>query len=96
MIGGTSAVAPLWAALLARCNQSLGRAVGDPHAALYRIGEAAFRDITQGNNGSYDAGQGWDACTGLGSPDGQMLLAALAAQNAPGTGAGATENRRQA
>ena len=96
VIGGTSAVAPLWAALLARCNQSLGRAVGDPHAALYRIGEPAFRDITQGNNGSYDAGQGWDACTGLGSPDGQMLLTALAAQNAPATGAGTPGNRRKA
>jgi len=87
VIGGTSAVAPLWAALLARCNQSLGRPVGDVHAALYQIGEMAFNDITQGNNGSYDAGQGWDACTGLGSPDGQALLAALAAQSPPAAGA---------
>lgn len=86
VIGGTSAVAPLWAALLARCNQSLGRAVGDPHAAFYLIGEAAFRDVTRGNNGSYAAGKGWDACTGLGSPDGQTLLAALAAQGKPAAG----------
>lgn len=87
VIGGTSAVAPLWAALLARCNQSLGRAVGDVHAALYQGGGTAFHDITQGNNGSYTAGPGWDACTGLGSPDGQALLAALAAQNPPAAGA---------
>lgn len=91
VIGGTSAVAPLWAALLARCNQSLGRAVGDPHAAFYLAGGTAFRDVTRGNNGTYAAGRGWDACTGLGSPDGQTLLAALAAQGASTTG-----HRRQA
>ena len=79
VIGGTSAVAPLWAALIARCNQKLGAPLGDVHAALYQIGEAACRDITQGNNGAYQAGPGWDACTGLGSPNGQALLTALAA-----------------
>jgi kumamolisin len=78
VVGGTSAVAPLWAALIARVNQSLGAPVGDVHAALYQIGESAFRDITQGNNGTYQAGPGWDACTGLGSPNGQALLTALA------------------
>jgi kumamolisin len=77
VIGGTSAVAPLWAALIARCNQQLGRPLGDVHAALYRIGTRAFRDITEGNNGAYQAAVGWDPCTGLGSPDGQALLAAL-------------------
>ncbi len=77
VIGGTSAVAPLWAALIARCDQKLGRPLGDVHAALYRIGPRAFRDITEGNNGAYQAAAGWDPCTGLGSPDGQALLAAL-------------------
>lgn len=80
-IGGTSAAAPLWAALIARLNQQLGKPVGDVHAAIYQIGESAFRDITQGNNGAYQAGPGWDACTGLGSPNGQALLSALSAQN---------------
>lgn len=79
VIGGTSAVAPLWAALIARLNQKLGAPVGDMHAAIYQIGESAFRDITQGNNGAYQAGPGWDACTGLGSPNGEALLSALAA-----------------
>ena len=79
VIGGTSAVAPLWAALIARCNQKLGAPVGDAHAALYQIGTRAFRDITLGNNGAYQAAVGWDACTGLGSPNGQALLSALAA-----------------
>ncbi len=82
VIGGTSAVAPLWAALIARCNQKLGKPIGDPHAALYQIGARAFRDITQGNNGAYSAATGWDACTGLGSPNGTALLAALAALGA--------------
>jgi kumamolisin len=76
VIGGTSAVAPLWAALVARLNQALGRKVGDLHAALYAAPEA-FRDITSGSNGAYQAGGGWDACTGLGSPDGASLLAVL-------------------
>lgn len=79
-IGGTSAVAPLWAGLIARLNQKLGKPVGDVHAAIYQIGDSAFRDITQGNNGAYQAGPGWDACTGLGSPNGQSLLDALSKQ----------------
>ncbi len=82
VIGGTSAVAPLWAALIARCNQKLGAALGDVHAALYQIGARGFRDITSGSNGAYQAGPGWDACTGLGSPRGEALLAALAALKA--------------
>lgn len=78
VIGGTSAVAPLWAGLVARLNQALGRDVGDLHDAIYRA-PGAFNDITSGNNGAYRAGPGWDPCTGLGSPDGTELLAALRA-----------------
>lgn len=80
VIGGTSAVSPLWAALVARCNQRIGGMAGDLHPALYRIGGDAFHDIVQGDNGDYRAGTGWDACTGLGSPNGQALADALAAQ----------------
>jgi kumamolisin len=87
VIGGTSAVAPLWAALIARFNQQLGQSLGDPHEALYGIGVTAFNDITQGNNGKFDATTGWDACTGLGTPKGQTLLDALAALK---NGAGGT------
>jgi kumamolisin len=82
VIGGTSAVSPLWAALIARCNQKLGRPLGDVHAALYQIGTRAFRDITEGNNGAYQAAVGWDPCTGWGTPNGEALLAALAALKA--------------
>lgn len=77
VVGGTSAVAPLWAALVARLNQQLGHSLGAVNASLYGVGSKVFRDITQGNNGSYAAGRGWDACTGLGSPNGKTLLGAL-------------------
>jgi kumamolisin len=76
VIGGTSAVAPLWAGLLALVNQSLGANVGFVNAQLYSAA-STFHDITSGNNGKYSAGPGWDACTGLGRPDGTALLAAL-------------------
>ena len=78
-IGGTSAVAPLVAALIARCNQGLGRRVGFLNPVLYTqpAVHGAFRDITEGSNGAYNAGPGWDACTGWGSPHGDLLLKAL-------------------
>lgn len=78
VIGGTSAVAPLWAGLMALCNQALGRSAGFIHPTLYGpSAEAGFHDITSGNNGAYSARSGWDACTGLGSPVGTALLDAL-------------------
>ncbi len=80
VIGGTSAVAPLWAALIARLNEKLGSPLGDLHQALYQVGPGTLHDIVSGDNGAYAAGPGWDACTGLGSPNGTALLAALAAQ----------------
>ncbi len=78
VIGGTSAVAPLWAGLIAVLNQHLGQPVGYLNPLLYtRFSNGVLRDITQGSNGAYHAGAGWDACTGLGSPDGAKLLQAL-------------------
>ncbi|RKP45912.1 S53 family peptidase [Trinickia fusca] len=80
-VGGTSAVAPLFAGLIARLNAANGKPLGFLNAALYRAG-TAFNDITRGNNGSYAAAPGWDACTGLGSPDGQKIAKALQTQGA--------------
>src|SRR5215472_4131865 len=82
VVGGTSAVAPLWAALICRLAQATGRSFGLMQPLLYAgvsAGKTAagFRDITQGNNGAYTAGPGWDACTGLGVPDGAALAARL-------------------
>jgi kumamolisin len=72
VIGGTSAVAPLWAALIARLNQLSGKPAGLIQPQLYKTPEG-FRDITAGNNGDFAAAAGWDACTGLGSPNGSGL-----------------------
>ena len=85
--GGTSAVAPLWAALVARLAQAEGRSLGLLAPTLYGFAAAGssgagFRDITSGNNGAFAAGPGWDACTGLGVPDGIRLLALLNARSA--------------
>lgn len=76
VIGGTSAVAPLWAALIARLNQTIGSPLGYLNPRLYE-NQQALRDITQGNNGGFAAAKGWDGCTGLGSPNGKLLLSAL-------------------
>jgi kumamolisin len=81
-IGGTSAVAPLWAGLIARLAQSTGKRFGLIQPLLYAgvsvgVAQPGFNDIIDGSNGSYKAGPGWDACTGLGSPDGSALLTLL-------------------
>jgi kumamolisin len=72
VVGGTSAVAPLWAALIARLNQASGKPLGYINPQLYQ-NPKALRDITSGNNGDFAAAVGWDACTGLGSPNGATL-----------------------
>ncbi|MDQ1424361.1 MAG: kumamolisin [Acidimicrobiaceae bacterium] len=78
VFGGTSAVAPLWAGLVARLNQQLKRRVGGLHNPLYGgAGAKACHDITNGDNGQYHAASGWDPCTGWGSPRGKALLDAL-------------------
>ena len=83
VIGGTSAVAPLWAALVARLAQATdGAGLHGFLDALYSgvaagSGAPGFHDITSGNNGGFSAGPGWDACTGLGSPNGTALLSRL-------------------
>jgi kumamolisin len=72
VIGGTSAVAPLWAGLIARINQAAANPAGYLNPQLYK-NPTAVRDITQGNNGDFEAAIGWDACSGLGSPIGAAL-----------------------
>jgi kumamolisin len=80
VIGGTSAVAPLWAGLIALANQQNGVAAGFVNPALYAAGASkAFHDITQGDNGAFSAGPGWDACSGQGSPVGSAIIALLGA-----------------
>jgi kumamolisin len=92
VVGGTSAVAPLWAALTALINQQSGIKLGFFNTQLYAQ-PAALNDITSGNNGAYTAGLGWDACTGLGSPNGTQLATALTAAPAGTTTANAAPTR---
>jgi kumamolisin len=90
VVGGTSAVAPLWAGLIARINQKLGTPVGFLNPLLYsQVASAnALNDITVGSNditgqiGGYSAGPGWDACTGFGTPNGTAIGTALAGSSA--------------
>jgi kumamolisin len=80
VIGGTSAVAPLWAGLTACINQVVGKRVGSLTSLVYsQLAQAgnAFHDITKGNNGTFSAKPGWDACTGMGSPIGSAITSAL-------------------
>jgi kumamolisin len=94
-VGGTSAVAPLYAGLFARINANLGARVGFVNPILYSLATTAFRDITSppgpANNSfngvtGYPVAKGWDACTGLGSVKGTALqtgLKAVIAKSSP-------------
>jgi kumamolisin len=78
ILGGTSAVAPLWAGLVVLINQKLGHSLGYFNPILYADQLSSdLHDITKGNNGAYSAGPGWNACTGNGSPDGSKLMNAI-------------------
>ncbi|HKV63268.1 MAG TPA: S53 family peptidase [Candidatus Acidoferrum sp.] len=80
VIGGTSAVAPLWAGLTACINQLVGKRVGSMTSLVYsQVAPVAntFHDITNGNIGAFSAGPGWDPCTGFGSPIGSAIASAL-------------------
>jgi kumamolisin len=103
--GGTSAVAPLWAALIARINQKLNGRVGFINPQLYSLpaNSGAFNDITVGNNRTsfkkfnkvgYDSAPGWDACSGLGSPNGTVLSNLLAVSKPAGTAGSARSASR--
>jgi subtilase family serine protease len=90
--GGTSAAAPIWAALMALADQYAGHPLGFVNPAIYQIARSsryhqAFHDITSGNNTvqfppvtvtGYRAASGWDAVTGWGSPNALVLVPLLA------------------
>ena len=79
VIGGTSAVAPLWSGLIALLNQHFGHPVGYLNPVIYALpglGEGVPRHY-QWKQRRLQSRAGWDACTGLGSPDGANLMAAL-------------------
>jgi kumamolisin len=85
-IGGTSAVAPLWAGLTALINEGLQREVGFLNPLLYQSIKGikgTFNDIVKGDNdttklvGGYVSGAPYNLCTGLGTPNGDAILRAL-------------------
>ena len=82
VVGGTSAVAPLWAGLAALINEGAATPIGFFLPFLY-ANSTLLRQITQGDNNpsgsdvGYPAGPGWNACTGLGVPNGESLFVAL-------------------
>jgi kumamolisin len=83
VVGGTSAVAPLWAGLVVLLSQKLNRRLGFVNPTLYGINESSgFRDITLGNNGAYSATYGWDPVSGLGTPKGAQMLQVLQSETA--------------
>jgi kumamolisin len=81
-VGGTSAVAPLWAGLVALLNQKLGHRVGFLNPFLY-ANPSGLVPVTKGDNKvsstkvGYSAGPGWSACVGLGRPDASKILSSL-------------------
>jgi hypothetical protein len=81
---GTSAGAPQWAALIAIANQgrvAAGQSTLDGPSQtlpkLYQLPQSDFHDITNGNNGGYSAGAGYDLVTGRGSPYANLIIPAL-------------------
>lgn len=81
-VGGTSAVAPMWAAINALLNQAAGKRIGFADL-LYYNNLGWFNDTITGTNGDYSAGPGWDACTGLGSPNGRSLFSGVTMSPSP-------------
>jgi kumamolisin len=98
VVGGTSAVAPLWAGLIALANAQNGTSAGFIQSAIYAAkGKAAFNDITSGTNYSgtpvgFTAGPGWDACTGQGSPIGTKLISVV---NPSGSTGGSSTKKKK-
>ena len=74
IIGGTSAVAPLLAAMNAVMNEEIGKNINFFLQKIYKAKSSSFNDIVSGDNGKYKAVKGWDACTGLGTPVGMKLI----------------------
>lgn len=82
---GTSAVAPLWAALIARCNRAMGSRAGHINPTLYELSrseQSPFRSVAEGDNGFYRAGVGWNPCTGLGTPKARHVVGSLRGKGA--------------
>lgn len=80
-VGGTSAGAPVWAALIAIADQGRGLAgkgsLANVPSIIYTLPSSDFHDITSGSNGAYSAGPGYDLVTGRGTPRANLIVAGL-------------------
>ncbi|MFP3653618.1 protease pro-enzyme activation domain-containing protein [Burkholderia sp. SIMBA_052] len=95
IVGGTSLSAPLFAATWARmlsggCAASLGFAAPTLYSAQATT-PSIFRDVTNGSNGAYSAGSGWDFVTGWGTPNVSALHSAICVPTSPIYGGEVTE-----
>jgi len=84
-VGGTSLAAPMMAATYTIANQMSGTDLGFASPLIYRNARgnaynAIFHDVTTGSNGQYNAGVGWNAVAGWGSPNSELLSASLSKQ----------------
>ena len=90
IVGGTSCSAPQWSGLVAIADQIAGHGLGLINPTLYKLADSSnyssyFYDVTTGNNQAdpsipgYPATAGWDPVTGLGTPNAEALVPALAA-----------------
>ena len=93
LVGGTSWGAPCWAGLCARINQGRAKSNQPPLGLLGpeiyplspQLGKPDFSEILTGSNGPnghYNAGPGFDLCTGLGTPNARQLFQSLANSSA--------------
>lgn len=83
VVGGTSAVAPLYAGLVLLLSEKLGQRAGKVADFLTTVmahPEVCY-DVTVGSNGAYRAGPGRDETTGFGVVDGAKLLAVMSASS---------------
>ena len=68
------------ASLVVLLNQAKKKNVGFLNPFLYTHAAKVMKDVTSGTNAihstvqGYKARAGWDACTGLGTPDGTAIL----------------------
>lgn len=86
VFGGTSAVAPMWASLVALLVMQTGQRIHNLGPKLYALGDKGpngLTDIISGSNGSFHSAVGWDACTGEGVPNAGFCAAMVGATPAP-------------
>lgn len=88
-VGGTSAGAPQWSALIALANQGRAQvgkaALSNADQTIFSLSASDFHDITTGSNGAYKATVGYDVVTGRGTPIANLIVRDLIAATNPST-----------